>query len=232
MPLFWAEDPVHCHVLEIWHWCATSNQSSCGVTGCYASHLSCVSVGVTGQQEQQANGCLVQSSSSQGAQQPHTPPSSAKSSSRFGPQQDQQQQQSRQATPPQHRQQQQQQQQGTPPLLHQQQQQISSQTMLLDLEQHPGIKALLALVQAEKFGSKEAAAVWADGQTVPTLLQVGGTCTHGIHPMLDTRFWVTLQSCAFVVLLLSQAGMGTGNRPEAPSSCGPCFQDAEATCSL
>jgi len=47
--------------------------------------------------------------------------------------------------------------------------------MLLDLEQHPGIKALLALVQADKFGSKEAAAVWADGQTVPTLLQVGGS---------------------------------------------------------
>jgi hypothetical protein len=125
---------------------------------------------MNGQQEQQANGTLLQSSSQQQQQQPHTPPS-AKSSSRLGLPQDQQQQQR----------------QGTPPGQQQQQQQSSSQVMLLDLEQHPGLKNLLALVQADKFGSKEAAAVWADGQTAPTVLEVGCTalaclCADRRHP--------------------------------------------------
>lgn len=108
--------------------------------------------GMNGQQEQQANGTLLQSSTQQ--QHPHTPPS-AKSSSRLGLPQDQQQRQ------------------GTPP--GQQQQQSSSQVMLLDLEQHPGLKNLLALLQADKFGGKEAAAVLADGQTAATVLEVGDT---------------------------------------------------------
>lgn len=126
--------------------------------------LVCVSLpvpaGINGQQEQQANGCLLQSHAP-GTSQPHTPPSNIKSSSRLGSQQDQQQQR-----------------QATPPLLHSQQQQqhASSQAMLLDLAQHPGVDSLLSLVQSDKFGSREAAAVWADGQTVPTVMQVRTVC--------------------------------------------------------
>jgi hypothetical protein len=107
--------------------------------------------GINGQQEQQANGTLLQSSNQQQQQQQHprTPPS-ARSGSRLGLPQDQQQQ--RQATPQQ------------PP--------ASSHMMLLDVEQHPGVKTLLSLVQADRFGSKEAAAVWSDGQTATTILEV------------------------------------------------------------
>jgi hypothetical protein len=50
--------------------------------------------------------------------------------------------------------------------------------MLVDVEQHPGLKALLALVQGGKLGSKEASAVLSDGQTVPTIVQVRGADCH------------------------------------------------------
>ena len=125
----------------------------------------CISPGINQQQEQQANGTLLQSnssSSSQQQQQMHTPPSSARTSSRLGPLQDQQQQQQRQGTP----------------TAQQQRQQQQQQLMLVDVEQHPGLKALLALVQGGKLGSKEASAVLSDGQTVPTIVQVRGADCH------------------------------------------------------
>jgi hypothetical protein len=138
--------------------------------------------GINGQQEQQANGTLLQSSNQQQQQQqqhPYTLPS-ARSGSRLGLPQDQQQQ--RQATP-------------------QQQQPASSPTMLLDVEQHPGVKALLSLVQADRPGGKEAAAVWSDGQTAATILEVRARHT-AIHlvKILGTLMCATCH-CAHRLIL-------------------------------
>lgn len=141
--------------------------------------------GINGQQEQQANGTLLQSSNQQQQQQhPRTPPS-ARSGSRLGLAQDQQQ---RQATP---------------------QQQPASHTMLLDVEQHPGVKTLLALVQADRFCSKEAAAVWSDGQTAATILEVStrikwaaifsrrcAWCLRHVHGVVSPRCYPCAGRCA------------------------------------
>lgn len=166
--------PAHKHVA-----CGGVLESEC-------AHMSGNCAGVNAQQEQQANGTLLQSSStvsSQHQQQPRTPPSASRSASRLGSQQqDQQHRQQDQnqqhhrlsATPPPPPPKQQ----GglsasasTPPSSQQQQQQYQFH-QLVDVEQHPGIKALLAYVQADRLGPKEAAAVWSDGQAVPVLLQV------------------------------------------------------------
>jgi hypothetical protein len=112
-------------------------------------HLPCVAsfAGIGGQQEQQANGTLLQSSGA-GSTQQQQQQQAGRSSSRLSQPHDRQG--------------------STPPKQHN----SSAPATLLDVEQQPGVKSLLALVQAEKLGSKEAAAAWADVQVVPTLLQV------------------------------------------------------------